>query len=296
MTARSVSPRRRVLQPDLEGVQLQVSAYERAASLIVALLLMVGLLVGMLLVIVMTRRLTTRPVPVPVQVLEEFSGRGDHPIGTEMDMNEPGVEEFTELSEPSFDQLIQNLEGLLAQENPSINTEGLESNSGDGRGDRRDAGPLGTSDVIPRADRWDIAYDSTTLELYAAQLDYFNIELGVIGGGSKGVDYVSGFAKKPRQRRHADGSADEQRLYFTWRTGQLQQFDRQLAQRAGLSVAGRRILQFYPADVENQLAVLEQAALNGRPLKTVRKTHFGVQPKGDSYEFYVKRIEARDSW
>jgi hypothetical protein len=243
--------------------------------------------------IVLTRRLTMRPTPVPVQVLEEFSGRGDHPIGTELEMAEPGIEDFAELSEPSFDELIHSLEGLLAQEHPSLDTQGLEAMSGEAGGDRREAGPLGSSDVIPRPERWDVAYSGTTLQSYAAQLAFFGIELAVIGGGQSGIDYVWDLDQPTLRVRHVDQTEQEQRLYFTWRSGQLQQFDRQLVERAGVSLVGRRIVQFYPEPVENLLATLEQQALNGRALRTVRKTRFGVRPSGEGFEYFVVGIEWR---
>jgi hypothetical protein len=277
----------------LQGLQLGVSAYERAASLIMSLLILVGFFVAVLLVLVFTQRLVQAPPQVEVELLEEPSGRGDHPIGTEFDTLEPGAMDFPSLAEPSFEKLIDSLDGLLASDTASLNEEALWTGSGQGAGDRRRAGPLGNSNLIPRAQRWEINYSDTTLKSYAAQLDFFSIELGVIGGGVEGIDYVAGFDSSARQVRHVNDPDAEDRLYFTWRSGQLQEFDRQLARDAGVSVTGRKVLQFYPPEVENRLALLEREALQGRSLESVRKTRFGVRPAGSGYEYYVISIESR---
>ena len=261
--------------------------------MIVSLLILISFFVLILLVLVFTKRLVARPAAIQVEILEEPSGRGDHPLGSELDFQEPGMQEFPTLTEPSFDLLVESLEGLLAQEESSLDTLGADVTDGSGGGDRRRAGPLGDGKTIPRADRWDIAYTETTLSSYAAQLDFFGIELGAVGGGRRGIDYVSDLTSGQPQVRHVDDTAAESRLYFTWRSGQLQQFDRQLVEQAGVQLASSRVLQFYPPEIENQLAVLERDALQGRSLDDVRKTRFGVRVQGEGFAYYVISIENR---
>lgn len=277
----------------LEGVQLRVSPYERVASTIVALLAMVSFAVLTLAVLVITRRMTSPPPAIAVQLLDEPSGRGDHATGTELDMQAPGQEEFPDLSEPRIEELINSVSDVLAANAPSVDTFGVSASAGLGSGDRRAPGPLGDADVIPRTERWEVAYPATTLDTYARQLDFFGIELGVVGGGRKVMEYVSDFSSAQPKVRSLDKAAEERRLYFTWRSGRLQEFDRQLVARAGVPLSGRQVLQFYPPEVEQRLAVLETEAAGGRTARAIAKTRFAVRRAGSGFEFYVEDIRQR---
>jgi hypothetical protein len=73
---------------------------------------------------------------------------------------------------------------------------------------------------------------------------------------------------------------------MTWRQGSLQQADRDLVGRAGLSAAGRLVVQFYPPDTENLLANVERN-FRGLEATKIRKTRFGVRDAAGGYEFYV---------
>jgi hypothetical protein len=74
---------------------------------------------------------------------------------------------------------------------------------------------------------------------------------------------------------------------MTWRTGSLKEADRELLRRAGIVSGGRDILQFYPPEVEAQLAQAEKQHAGPRDVESIRKTVFGVRRAGDGYEFYV---------
>jgi hypothetical protein len=79
----------------------------------------------------------------------------------------------------------------------------------------------------------------------------------------------------------------EERLYMLWRSGPLQQADRELLTAAGIDVRGRLLVQFYPEPVEQALAQLERAHAGDRDVRDIRKTVFGVRGEGGNYEFYV---------
>jgi hypothetical protein len=66
-----------------------------------------------------------------------------------------------------------------------------------------------------------------------------------------------------------------------------------LLTQAGIETSGRAICQFYPPDLENQLAVLEERARESRPLRDIRRTVFGVRTAGRGYEFYIVEIQWR---
>ena len=115
---------------------------------------------------------------------------------------------------------------------------------------------------------------------------WFGIELAVAGGGIDQVDYATGLNKTTPDRRTAPGSS-EQRLYMSYRRGQLKAFDRQLLRRAGIAVDGRLLVQFYPPRLEGTLAALERQRAGNRPLADIRKTVFAVKKSGREYSFEV---------
>ena len=86
--------------------------------------------------------------------------------------------------------------------------------------------------------------------MYARQLDFFKIELGVLQPDNK-IIYVFNLTKpKPDTRTVSNPSLNEKRYYLTWRTGEMQQADRDLLAKAGVDSGDRLILKFLPPEVE----------------------------------------------
>jgi hypothetical protein len=79
---------------------------------------------------------------------------------------------------------------------------------------------------------------------------------------------------------------DEKRMYMSWRSGKLQEADRELLGRAGLPTAAKIMLQFYPENTE-QLLLIAEKNFKGRDAGEIRKTRFGVRQAGNAFEFYV---------
>jgi hypothetical protein len=277
---------------------LRVSAYDRVASLVVASIVFVGFFVAIMFVVWLTTRPSFTRLAVPVTLLDEPSGRGDHAAGYERDLEEPGVEEVEELAEPQVEAALEAVtEAATAQiaSLDALDTDAVATGKGRGLGDSRAAGPGGEGNVIPRWMRWDVRFASKGVNAYAQQLDFFGIELAAVGGGKPLVDYASGFSKPQPVHRTGKGG-NEQRLYMSWREGILQEFDRQLLARAGVETQGRILLQFYPKPVEDQLALLEQLEMRkaGKTsLDEIRKTVFGVRRDGSKFNLYIVQQEYR---
>jgi hypothetical protein len=227
---------------------------------------------------------------VPVEYVEEPYGRGDHAAGFARDPEPPGAEELEQFEEPQIEQSLEAVTDAVSS--VAANLTAVEGSpqfttGGTGQGDSRPPGPLGEGDpdIIPRSERWQIQYPSANLKQYARILDYFKVELGVIGGGRKQVEYAGNLAAKPTKRT---GPPDkEERLYMTWRTGEMKEADAQLLTQAGVNTSGAIQIQFIPRETENLLAAAEQKAMGNRKLKEVVKTVFGVRPKGSGFEFFV---------
>lgn len=277
-----------------EPVQLRVSAYDKVASLLISLLILIGLAVAIMFVIWLTMTLVFQQKSVPVKLVENVAGRGDHAEGFERDLEAPGLEEMPELAEPQLEATLEAVTDAVSSVAASmdvLDTPSTVTGKGEGGlGDSRPPGPLGEGeDIIPRWERWEVRWSATGLAEYARQLDFFKIELGAVGG-SPNVDYAYNLTK-PRPDRRSGPPEQEKRLYMTWKTGSLEAFDKALLARAGISYEGRLVMQFYPEEVEDRLAWMEMENGGGRSVKEFLKTVFGVRKTRSGYEFYI--IEQR---
>lgn len=272
---------------------LQTKLVDKVAGWLMAFVILVGIGVFMLLLIFLSRTLTFPAGDIEVVPVENVAGRGDHAEGFARDLEPPGAEEVEEMTEPT---LAESLEAVTsAVTNVAASLDSLETNSsstskGTGRGDSRPPGPLGEGDnIVPRFERWELKFAAKNIAGYSAQLDFFKIELGAMGGNIKEVDYASGFGGTPN-RRSAPGS-QEKRLYFMWRkSGPLLQYDRQLLQRAGIDANGRVLIKFIPKELEDRLAITELAYAKEKGVDTVKKiakTIFESKSNSNGFEWVV---------
>lgn len=273
---------------------MKVSSYDRVASMLVALLVLVGLAVLILFLIFLTTRTYPTQTAVPI-ILEEISGRGDNAAGIARDLEAPGLDELDEVLEPQLEMSLEAVTEVVTSQSAAL--ESLEgqlnpNGAGGGLGDSRPLGPPGDGeDVIPRFERWEIQFESSDLKTYARQLDFFKIQLGTLAGGDQ-VRYASALATNPQS---SEGStAKEERLYMTWRDGSFKEADRELLSSAGIT-PGPVVMQFYDPETENMLAFLEKQYAKDRKIGEIRRTYFGVRTKGNEFEFYVIRQEYRNA-
>jgi hypothetical protein len=269
--------------PPLHEVSLKVSAHDRVSSFIVAMLYLVGCIVFLLFLLWLTTRATTATQQIEVEYLPELLG-GEPALGEGRDFEEPGAEDIQDLATPDAEQLLAAVTDVASFSQASENTMGQVS-KGMGAGDRRKAGEGGDVSV-PRWERWEVRFTSTSLTRYAEQLQSFGIELAAAGGGREQVDYASALTQTKPTSRTAPGN-QEKRLYMSYRSGQLKAFDEQLLRRAGIPTQGRTLLQFYPRQVEATLASLERKRAGNRPMRDVLKTVFSVKKSGPGYRFEV---------
>lgn len=261
---------------------MRVSAYDRAAGMLLAVLWLLGIAVLILLVLWFTARILGSQAAVPV-TMEEI-GTGEGSLGDSTEFDTPAGEEV-EFEEPEIQETLAAVADAVAAraamlDNPAL-TDQLMAGSGSG-GMGRTPG-RGGKPGRPR--NWEIQFgEGNTLETYARQLDFFGIELGVLLPNDR-VAYVYNLSKpKPDQRT---GSVDdEKRYYLTWRRSDLEQADRELLARAGLNVEARVILKFLPPKTEQILAALEKEKA-GANIDELRKTRFGLRSERNGYTLYV---------
>lgn len=144
-----------------------------------------------------------------------------------------------------------------------------------------------SANEVPRHERWSIQFPpGNTIESYTRQLDYFKIEVGLIGGSDQ-IEYLVNLADPVPTVRKAPASA-ERRLYLIWQRGSMREADEQLCSRARVPTAGKIVAHFCPEQIETDLAQIEDAFARQNGGKRVRKTNFGIKANDfGGFQFYV---------
>ncbi len=272
--------------------QLRVNSYDRVSSLLVSLLFIVGATVVGLLIVYFARRLINSQVAIPIQPVS--AGRpADAAMGLKRDLEPPGIEEVPELIEPKLQDTLSALSTAVATKTALLSDEDIdsetESGHGSGYGDNRKAGTGDGSGL--EEPRREVRFEPDSLQHYAQFLDFFRIELGVLGGDNQ-VYYAYNLSRdKPSVRVGAP--AQEQRLYMNPADNNFAALDRQLAAKAGIADKGGIILQFYPSETQAILYALEQKRAGERKPEQIRHTVFRVTPIGERFEFSVEQQSYR---
>ncbi len=276
---------------------MQVSAYERVASMLLALLILFGVVVFCLFMAWLGSRVFFPPLKsVPVRLEQVGGGIESGVVGESMQLDSPtpqDVAQESDLIEPEFQDTLKTVLDAVAVRQADLDdpaeTEQETTNKGGGQ-------QTGTGNVagygsgpgkpgIPPQLRWQIHFDAgNTLEGYAKQLDFFQIELGVLNNNQ--VIYAKNLSKPKPDTYTGPGGPSEKRLYFSWRHGKLRDADRELMQRAGVPLANKLVLQFYPDPVEQDL-LRKELEFRGIDASRIRKTTYGIRQIGQGYEFYV---------
>jgi hypothetical protein len=266
--------------------KLRTSPFDAVSALLMSLAWFIGTFVLLLFLAWLTTKLMPGSQRIGAGPRIE-PGRQDNAEGIARDFDPPSDDEVVELSEPTTHETLVALTDA-ASSVAAIQNTGRKAS----QGDSRPPGP-GTDDVdvVSPHERWELRFSAKNETQYAAQLDYFRIELGVLGGGMQGVDYAKGLAGKPEVRKAP--SEGEKRLYFMWidRSSPLYQFDRNLLQKAGIGIGqGRELLKFIEPGLEVMLAEIEldYAKQNGyASVSEIQKTIFQSRPSGKGYNFVV---------
>ncbi|MEI7700286.1 MAG: hypothetical protein WCK86_10845 [Planctomycetia bacterium] len=196
--------------------------------------------------------------------------------------------------EEVIEQVIEVAENAAVIEAP--NEARQQQNTGipgsaDGTGGR----PLGSGGPgrggAKREQGWIVEFaDKGDLDSYAAQLDFFGIELGLLLKEDSRLIYLSNMSRPSPTQREVRTGEGEKRLFLNWQDGSQDRVkaDMELFKKAGLDASNGVILHFYPAATEQILAQLEVSYGNQQP-SAVRKTYFQVRRAGSGFEFVVTR-------
>lgn len=282
---------------------------------------MASAVVGSLLMIYFASRLANFQVAIPVKPVtlspQGGGGGGDGRMGTGGDIALPDFSAYDEASEATLQNTLDAIASAVVRTEPLLFNDQIADDvaptvsqdyidtrrpgttgSGGGRGtgfgtgvgSGRGPGTGGGSGggIGRREPEREIRFEPENLYEYAQYLDFFKIELGVLGQDNKIYYAYNLSARVPSVREGTP--ADEQRLYMNSARGRFAALDRRLAQRAKIAGRGRIILQFYPDATSAILYELERgrAESAGRQPEEILRTVFRVTHTGSSFAIAVE--------
>jgi type IV pilus assembly protein PilM len=282
------------LLPGTPNYRLAVNSFDRVSSLLVSLLIMIGAAVVALVIVYFARKLTAAQVAIPVKPVDVASRPADAALGLKRDLEPPGIEDAPELNEPKLQDTLDSVANAISQRVAILSDENLDSDSqpaqGKGLGDERMPGIGGEGDILYEPQR-QIRFDPQSSREYARWLDFFGIEIGVLGRDNQ-IYYAYNFSQAKPDVRIGEPK-QETRLYMNSASTPLAALDNRLAQKSGIARHGHIVLQFYPPKAQAILFALEQQAAGDRKLDVIRRTVFRVNRKGKTFEFSVDEQDLR---
>ncbi len=282
--AAAVSP----LEQD-KKYQLTVNAYDRTATLIIALLILVGFTTLCLSLIFFADNSKVIVQPVSVMPMEATSPTGNQGLADQPDP--PGLEEASDLIDPQVGDVLESLTVAATASEVLLSDESLvasaQAGKGKGLGDARMPGKGGDGVVerVPRWERWKIRFEPDSLAEFEQWLDYHKIEIGVLGRDNQ-VHYAYNLSQAAPETRSAAPALDN-RFYTSAADGPMPQLTEKLARKADIAKLGSVVLLFYPLEVESALWTLEQQYAKGRDVNTIRETIFTVTHDADRFGFEI---------
>ena len=282
------------LSPRTPNYRLAVNSFDRVSSLLVSLLIMISAAVVALVIVYFARKLTAAQVAIPVKPVDVASRPADAALGLKRDLEPPGIEDAPELNEPKLQDTLDSVANAISQRVAILSDDNLDADSqparGKGLGDERMPGIGGEGDILYEPQR-QIRFDPQSTQEYARWLDFFGIEIGVLGRDNQ-IYYAYNLSQaKPDVR--IGKPKQETRLYMNSASTPLAAIDNHLAQKAGIARHGHIVLQFYPPEAQAILFGLEQQAAGDRKLDVIRRTVFRVNRKGRTFEFSVDEQDLR---
>ena len=288
----------------VQGPHIKLTKYDVAVSVLQTSALIAVLTFAVMLAIWLSNLL---PAPVSRKVELMPAGDGGWEDGTpdatpnvespEDAVPDPSLaNEETDVTqiEEVIEQVIEVAENAAVIEAPNESRQQQNTGipgSADGTGGR----PLGSGGPgrggAKREQGWIVEFaDKGDLDSYAAQLDFFGIELGLLLKEESRLIYLSQMSQANPTQREVRTGEGEKRLFLNWQDGSQDRVkaDMELFKKAGLDAGDGVILHFYPPATEQMLAQLEVSYGNQQP-SAIRRTYFQVRRAGSGFEFVVTR-------
>ncbi len=278
-------------------VETGVSRYDMFNGALIASIALFGFLASILFLVWVTTQFdfSRKLEPPPYQ-----SEYGDEkPEGFEDDVLEPGVEEFPEIDIPALPDALEAVTDAVSSVSAALEVIDGDSpvvGKGSGAGSIDGGTGNGDADVVPEHKRWKIEYASEDISDYAKQLSHFGIDIGAVSIDANDIMRIQdpgGKLNTVATSREKENKARS--LFFAHTQKKLQRWDARLVKRAGVELAGKDIVQFYPDPTRGLLRAAESEYLlaNDRELGDVGKTFFKIVSTGSGYTFEVSSMQFR---
>lgn len=285
---------------------LGTTRYDRVSAGMIALLFAMCVLAGASLAIWLVNLRFSPPEADP-EITSTVLAEGDdsqtpEPLKVETPADpskDPSLVDVDD-SEPSAEQTINDvLLNANATSKQLSEMLSLDPNDGGTAGSLvGDADPpISSSDreIRPEHLRWYIRFpDRGSLETYAAQLDYFGIEVGVKKKGQPIVLLSNVSRSRAKQTTITSGTQRPNVMTFLWIGGGRKRADLRLfKEKAGIDASTGIILHLYPAKTVQLLRDAERKAAK-RPVRDILRTYFSVVRTAEGFAFVPVRIVYRD--
>jgi len=289
MATVQVAPTSPEKSPTRRRYQLSVNSYDRAATTVLAALILLGTAVVSLGIIFFANKFTSTVEPIAFVPVEASSPNANQGFAEEPEP--PGVEDATELMEPQLQDTLDALTTMSLNE-ALLSDEAIdaaeEAGKGEGLGDARQAGPGGDGVVerVPRWERWKIRWEPNSSTDFARWLDQYKIRVGVLGRDNK-VHAAWNFTTGSPQVAAADPKE-----YAAWgqtvpADGPMPKLTADLARQVGILDKGSITVLLYPFEVERVLYTMEQAKNPSKDPNKVRETVFTVIQSSAGFKFDI---------
>lgn len=273
------------------------TSYDRATSGQIALVVGLLLLSGILLAVWLSNFLpevVTLPAVFPAGAGGFEDGDPNETLDVESpedpsddpslsnDQQETQLEQITE----QIVTLSNNAATMVAPNEYTDASGGGNPGSAVGTGGRPYGSGGGGTGGAPNDNRWLVQFaEQGNLKVYARQLDFFGIELGLAFKDGR-MFYLSNMSTTNTLRQEKVSSED-QRLFMSWQGGDRVKADRDLLRKANVPDVDDGIpLHFYPKETEAMLTRLE-LDYGGKQPNQIRRTYFQVEKAGNGYKFRV---------
>ena len=269
-----------------EGYSPKSSRYDSISAGLIASIIVCGFIVACLFAVWF---FDNRPVST---FLPEWDQRESQvtelPLGLDQELDEvAGGTNSVELV-----SLLEAVENAVSQLAASDGSPGI-GDSLPGDPDRRIPGPT-PPDFFPAVKRWKVRYEVADREQYKRQLEYFDIEVGVLASKSDEVWRVNKVASNPTATK-SDRSSEQESAWFVHSNPLMRTWDRQIVIDAGVDVTDSLVVQFYSAELMDRISTLEAKRLDedGLELSEIRRTDIVILSSDDGFTISVSGFEIR---
>lgn len=272
-------------RPSARYVETKVSQYDLVNGAMIATIIILGCLVLMMFLIWLT---SGSKRPVPLQPME-FPMVTYEEEGDDDDLDDPD-EDFPEPDNLDLSVALEAIPDAISDVEAALDARsGTSSEMGQGRRPRRGASG------VPEHRRWVIQYESESINSYARQLSFFQIDLGVFYKNNPRIYRLRDPGGTP-QVITSSREEEQKTLRFMHKERRMVRWDEELCRRAGISLEPDGVTcQFYSDATRQLLRNIEGQALQteGKELKNVRNTFFKVEPEGAGFVFRITNIVYR---